>query len=216
VSVRRLALALAVLTVAAGAVALPAARADGDPASDTLLFSPIFVPYSQPIDNSVSQKLQAEVTDARKKGTPLRVALIASPYDLGSVGGLWGQPEQYAAFLGQEIGIGQRDKSLLVVAMPAGFGLYAGPSKNISKDQARLDGISMGKTPDDLANAAITAVSRLSGVSASGGGESPWRERAIIIAAALIGLVLAAGLSLLAAHARAAKRANRPETSRGA
>ncbi len=49
------------------------------------------------------------------------MALIATQADLGSVTELWRQPQNYARFLGQELG--QVYRGTLVVAMPAGFGI---------------------------------------------------------------------------------------------
>jgi hypothetical protein len=207
VSVRGVARALVVLSLAAvvaAAAALPA-RGDGDPASDTLLYSDLFIPYTQQIDDAATKGLQAVLTDARKKGKPMRVAIIGSPYDLGSVGGLWGQPQQYATFLGQEIGIGLRDKSTLMVVMPAGFGLYAGQRKTTDAQLSRLKGIVPGKTGNDLTKAGVAAVERLTGAHGSAGGGSPWHERLIILLAVVIGLALMGGLSLLTARARAAR-----------
>ena len=41
--------------------------------------------------------------DAKARGYEIRVALIASRYDMGSVGVLYRQPKRYARFLGQEL-----------------------------------------------------------------------------------------------------------------
>ena len=90
-----------------------------------------------------------------------------------------------------------------MVVMPAGFGLYAGSGASTTSRLLRLHGIPTGKTPNDLAAAARTGVERLSGTSS--GGESAWRQRIIILLAALAGLALIGGLSLLATRLRAGR-----------
>jgi hypothetical protein len=127
----------------------------------------------------------------------MRLALIGAPVDLGGVASLWRKPEAYARFLGQELAIGGRDKSLLVVVMPAGFGLYAGDGVSTARDQRALRGVPTGGGGAGLAEAGLTAVERLGGVRTSGGG-SPWRDRAFIAlgALALLALIAAATVAL--------------------
>jgi hypothetical protein len=104
-------------TLAAPAVAL----ADGDPASDVLASQAVYVPGDGAFPASQTARLSALLAEARHAGVPIRVALIATPADLGSVGELWRQPQNYARFLGQELA--QVYRGTLVVAMPAGFGV---------------------------------------------------------------------------------------------
>jgi hypothetical protein len=211
---RRLGRPLALLLTAAAALALSAgaARADGDPASDTLLYADLFVPYTQPIPDSVTKRLESTLASAKQRGRPIKAAIIAQPYDLGSVAGLWGKPRQYAPFLGQEDGFGVRDKSLLVVVMPAGFGVYDG-TRPTDAYYRKLQGIPPGKSATDLAKAMTTAVERLADVKApSSGGDSPWRQRLIIGLAALVTLLVMAGVSMLAPRARRRRQAETPQT----
>lgn len=98
------------------------ARADGDPASDVLASQSLFLPGDAGIPAAEQQRLSALVAATKTSGVPVRVALIASPADLGSITELWRQPEQYARFLGQELGLVY--KGTLLVAMPNGFGVY--------------------------------------------------------------------------------------------
>ena len=99
-----------------------AARADGDPASDVLATQSLFLPQ----DANVSASQQVELGDllgsAVRRGYPIRVALIGSATDLGSVTELWRQPQSYADFLGQELSDVYHGP--LLVVMPNGFGLY--------------------------------------------------------------------------------------------
>lgn len=61
------------------------ARPDGDPASDFLISRDVFLPYSAEIDDDTLTRLETVVRDAGERGFRIRVALIAQPYDLGSV-----------------------------------------------------------------------------------------------------------------------------------
>ena len=68
----------ALVALALLALLLPAAaRANGDPASDTLLTEQVFLPFEAPISKSSQDNLRKTVADANKKGVKLRVALIA-------------------------------------------------------------------------------------------------------------------------------------------
>ena len=115
-SARAVLLALAVLFVAA-----PAARADGDPASDYLLSQPTFLPPDAGIPTAYQNQLNQIVADAKANHYEIRVALIATPYDLGSVSVLNNKPKQYARFLGQELAFIYRGR--LLVVMPNGLGV---------------------------------------------------------------------------------------------
>jgi hypothetical protein len=212
--VRRAGRSLTVLVVLVAALgAAGTARADGDPASDTLLYSDVFVPYSQSISEPASKDLQGALDAAKKRGRPVKVAVISSLTDLGSVGGLWGKPVQYARFLGAEDAFGQRDKSLLLVVMPAGFGVYAGPGKPTTMYTSRLRGLRPGTSAEELARSATVAVGRITGVSVStASGTSPWRERIIIALGAIVALAFMVALSMLAPRARRRRRAETQRT----
>jgi hypothetical protein len=119
---------LAALTaVVLACLAMPAAAlADGDPASDVLLYQQTYLPY-QPPSTAAKNELNAVVAAANKAGYPIRVAVIQSPTDLGSVPQLFGKPQTYVSFLSQELAFGYRKRVL--IAMPAGFGLSPGLQK---------------------------------------------------------------------------------------
>ncbi|HEX3688525.1 MAG TPA: hypothetical protein VHV28_02475 [Solirubrobacteraceae bacterium] len=108
------ALAAALLTPAA-------AVGDGDPASDVLASQAMYVPGDGGFAPAQTARLNGLLAEARRAGIPIRVALIATRADLGSVTELWRQPKNYAEFLGQELA--QVYRGTLVVAMPAGLGL---------------------------------------------------------------------------------------------
>src|SRR3979409_1854358 len=92
-----IALLLAALTMPS------AARADGDPASDVLLLQDAYLPYYPAVPKATADALNATLKQTRQKGFPLRVAVLASPNDLGSVPQFFGRPQPYAQFLESEI-----------------------------------------------------------------------------------------------------------------
>ncbi len=102
---------------------LPAAAlADGDPASDVLVSQNAFVPSDAPSSTPQLAGLAGTLRAAATQGYPIRVAVISSPSDLGSVSELWGQPQNYARFLGAELSLVYPGRVLVV--MPQGVGLY--------------------------------------------------------------------------------------------
>lgn len=118
---RALALAAAALAVAAGPAA--PARADGDPASDTLLEQNVYFPYRPPTP-AAEAALRRAVDGVYADGNRVKVALIGDVTDLGSITSLYGKPADYAHFLGVELGLWYVGP--LLVVMPAGFGVYDG------------------------------------------------------------------------------------------
>jgi hypothetical protein len=120
-SVVATAMLLALLVVPAVALA------DGDPASDVLLLQNAYYPYSPAVPKPVATALDNTLAKAKKAGYPLRVAIIASQNDLGSVPQFFQRPQPYATFLESEIKFNTA-KPLLVV-MPNGYGVAeAGPT----------------------------------------------------------------------------------------
>ena len=105
----------------AAAVAAQAARADGDPASDYLLGSKVFLPYDAKFPAKQSAELTALVAAANTAGFKIRVAVIWSDYDMGSVTTLWRKPRTYAKFLGLELGFVYKQRLLVVMANGFGF-----------------------------------------------------------------------------------------------
>jgi hypothetical protein len=100
--------------------AVHSARADGDPASDYLLVQRVFVPFEGAVDAKQQHALTKEVAAVNKAGFAIRVAVIFSSYDLGSVTSLWRKPQTYARFLGVELSFIYKQR--LLVVMPNGFG----------------------------------------------------------------------------------------------
>jgi hypothetical protein len=165
-----------VLVVAAAVLASalaappPPARADGDPASDVLASQSLFLPGDGGIPAGRQQQLAALLSSAHRAGYAIRVALIATPADLGSVTALWRRPAEYARFLYQELSLVYRGPVLVV--MPNGFGLAAAGGGRASSQrglaggarassQRALTGIAAPGSGAPLASAAILAVQRL-------------------------------------------------------
>jgi hypothetical protein len=109
---------------AVGSTRPPAALADGDPASDVLVYQPVFFPY-QKAPGRLQRELSGLVRSANEQGYRIRVAVIQSPRDLGSVPVLFGKPPAvYAQFLSSELESIWRNRVLVV--MPSGYGLAQG------------------------------------------------------------------------------------------
>jgi hypothetical protein len=185
---------LLVAALTAACLAVPAAHADGDPASDYLLSQSTFVPFDAKIPKAQADQLNATVADAKELGFTIRVALISNEFDLGAVPSLWRKPKEYARFLGQELFF--RYTGRLLVVMPNGYGVSRG-SKALPSAQRVVDALPKpGDGGPALAGAAMRAVQRLaahSGVrveipAASAGGSS--NSDRIVIAAVAGGLIL--------------------------
>ncbi len=149
------------LVLAAGAIlSSPAAgaRADGDPASDVLYFQDVFLPYTAPSPD-LAAELRSAVAASNRAGLRLKVAVVATEQDLGSIPSLFNQQSLYARFLGTELRTFYTHR--LLVVMPAGVGIYDN-GLPVAKEQAALAEVTIGSSdPDGLTKAAIDAVARL-------------------------------------------------------
>jgi hypothetical protein len=113
--------------IAAALLAPPAALADGDPASDVLATQTVYAPSDGGFAPSQTARLSALLAEAQRAGVPIRVALIPTQADLGSVTELWRQPQNYARFLGQELA--QVYRGTVLIEMPNGEGVYRPPAQ---------------------------------------------------------------------------------------
>lgn len=174
------------------------ARADGDPASDVLSAQSAFLPIDAGATDGQQARLDGVLAAARRAGYPLRVAVIASPADLGSIGQLWHRPQAYAEFLGEELSLAAPGRVLVV--MPDGFGLSQ-PGVSPAGDLAQLKRTPAPPRSRQLATVATDAVENLAASSghalpasadttpavtapvASGGSGATW---AALIAGALL------------------------------
>jgi len=172
------------------------ARADGDPASDYLYGLKVFLPFDVKVPKERQREFVSFVETTNRSGYAIRVAVIGSSYDLGSVTSLWRQPRTYARFLGAELQFVYARRLLIV--MPNGFGMYW-KGHSVDREYAVLSKIPIEKGSAGLVDAAQTAVSRLAAASGvkvkrtapatvpDGGGQS----RAVIILAAVAAVAVA-------------------------
>ena len=139
---------------------VPAAQqalADGDPPSDYLVTEGIdvYLSLSLPEKSIEGQKLVTLTSAAKAANFPLKVAVIAGPFDLGSVSALNGKPQLYAKFLAAEISFAFN--GTLLTVMPNGYGI-SGPGAR--EGRRVLDRLAAPNTTDlkQLGQSAITAV----------------------------------------------------------
>jgi protein SCO1/2 len=203
-----LALAVALVALSGGV-----ARADGDPASDYLVSNQVFVSSQSAGMSPAQRQLVATVAAANRAGFAIRVAVIASDYDLGSVTELWDQPRTYARFLGVELSLAYRRQRLLV-AMPNGFG-FNWPGHATASTYALLAKVPLesgaGAGLAAAAEVAVRRLARASGValppSQPAAGDGSARQRSVGTLA-VIGAV-AGGIAALFALAVVVTRTRR-------
>ena len=190
---KRLALGAAVTVCIVLSVVAASARADGDPASDYLLSSQVFLPFDAKIPKPKQRELIATLADANRKGYKVRAAVIASAYDLGAVTSLWRKPQTYAQFLSEEIRFVYANRLLIV--MPNGFGFYWHGHPN-ARQQKLLAKIPVKGTPVGMVDAAKQAVVQLAAAStlmpsaAGAKGPSRGKQRLIIVLVAVGAIAL--------------------------
>jgi hypothetical protein len=154
---RRAAVALAwVVFALAGAPGV--AWADGDPASDVLIDQAAFLPWDAGATTSQQAQLGAVLRAAAKSGYAIRVAIIASSSDLGSITALWGQPQAYARFLDVELSEAYQGRVLVV--MPNGFGL-ASTTRLLPAEQEVVAQAPPPRTRSELTTAAEATIAKL-------------------------------------------------------
>jgi len=158
----RRALLVVVLALAALGLLSPAARADGDPGSDVLVYQNLFVAADSNISIPQQVELGNLLTAAGKDGFPVRVAVIATRDDLGAITALWKQPASYAHFLGVELSLAYAQR--LLVVMPNGFG-FSWQGHSTTGAYQVLGKLSVGSGPNGLVTAAETAVRSLAAAS---------------------------------------------------
>jgi hypothetical protein len=180
------------------------AHADGDPASDVLATQSLFLPQDAGIALGQQSQLNGLLEAAGRSGYPIRVAIIASRTDLGSVTELWRQPATYARFLGEELSLVYRGP--LLVVMPGGYGFYRQSGQFLAARSA-LAGLRTPVGGAELGTATLAAVERLAAASgysiripppavttAAGGGADTIPAVAFAFGAVLIALAWAASL----------------------
>jgi hypothetical protein len=154
----------ALLAILALAAAWPAAsaRADGDPASDVLAVQSLFLPQDATVSTTQAAQIEQLLHEASRAGYQIRVALVASAADLGSVTELWRKPQTYAEFLAQELGLVYHGPLLIV--MPNGLGFEA-PRRLFAPAPAVPASLRVLAPGRELGGAAITAIRQLAAVA---------------------------------------------------
>ena len=184
------------LIAALALVAVPAAHADADPASDVLYTQRIYLPFfGEKVSPAHAAVLKKTVDAAWSKGYPIKVALIATRNDLGGVFQLWEKPQTYADFLGRELVFLYKGK--LITVMPNGIGAYQ-YKQPVTKEKAVVKTITVREGADGTADAASIAVAKLAGLppprlpantSGDGSGTPIWQ----------FAVIVAGGVAILAA-----------------
>jgi hypothetical protein len=144
--------------VVAAACLVPGAGADGDPASDVLYTESAYLPYDAP-PPAAATALRKAIESAYGRHYRIKVAVIGSQVDLGSVPSLWGKPTQYAKFLGTELEtffVGP-----LLVVMPHGFGIYDGGRSVAAENKVLAKAGVKGSDSEALTRTAADVVGRL-------------------------------------------------------
>jgi hypothetical protein len=178
-----------------------AARANGDPASDYLLVQSIFLPFNAKMDPEVRSRLAEVMREADEAGFRIKVAVIASRYDLGTAFSLYNKPQRYSEFLGLELSFQYRDR--LLVVMPNGFGVSISGKPDPGGANALKAMAAPGTGVTKEVEAATAAVRRLAAAyghvltaSGGGGGGSSGRDRITIAAGATALVALLAAIVL--------------------
>jgi hypothetical protein len=182
------------------------ARGDGDPASDVLSSQRLFVAQDARVPSAQLVKLAELLNAARARGYPLRVAVIASRTDLGSVTALWRRPASYAQFLGQELSLVSSRRDAVLIVMPDGFGLYRAGGTTAA-ERGALTAIPGAPGAAGLGDGALRAIEGLAAAagrplprpsvaatSDGGGGESITSWVVFAVGAALIAAAWGASL----------------------
>jgi hypothetical protein len=198
-----------------------AARADGDPASDVLATQNLFLPQDAGFSAAQQQQLEQLLREAAGSGYELRVAVIASPADLGSVTALWRQPATYARFLGQELSLTYH--GTLLVVMTNGYGVSE-QGNPVASAGSTLRALSAPGSVSALATAAVQASRRLAAsaghplslpAATAPGASRPSNRLAWIVFAAGLLVITAAWVASLRARPLLVGRRSPPRQSGG-
>jgi hypothetical protein len=152
--VKVLALACAVALACA-----PAARADGDPASDVLPSQTVFYGSEIDLKSKAAAQLPALLEAAKRaQGHETRVAILTVPEDMGEIQDLWEDQVGYGPLLGSEVAYVYRGRLLIV--MPTGYAMFHIGHSSV-REQRVLDKLPAPDQPQDMLPGAIKAVQAL-------------------------------------------------------
>jgi hypothetical protein len=198
--------AVALVGVVVALVVVPGAQANGDPASHFLLAQDVFFPFEQKLSDSVKSDLVTVVQSANGAGYPVKAAIINTPSDLGLIAELFGKPQEYAEFLGSELGFLYRGH--LLIAMPDGLGLSHRGGKP-DPQRTLVGGMTVPEGADGTGEAAIRAVARVAtaagrpvAVPDGSGGGVP--VVLVVVGVLTVLVVVAAGALVVVARRRTA------------
>jgi hypothetical protein len=195
--------ALAVV-VAAVALLAAGAQADGDPASDYLYTRQVFLPFDVKIPPDKQRAIEETLAGVNRGGYRIRVAVIASAYDLGAVPSLWLKPQTYARFLGEELAFVY--KARLLIVMPNGFGLYwRGHSTDRESELLAKVPVTGGVGLVDTADAAVRKLAAAHGVTPKPVAvpkSTEGHDRLIIVVATCVVIAAAVGIRVLLTRRR--------------
>lgn len=181
------------LAAASALVLAPAAAANGDPASQALPTSDLYV--SPRVGDAPRADLEELTRRARDGGHPVKVVIITQPLELGNLIDLYRAPDRYALHLGTELKFFSDFDGTLLVAMPTGFGIYGSEARRVREP---ADAVA---DPDTLARSAAQAIRPLAGGPSGEGGLGGGVIAALVAGA----LALAVLVSLLALRAQVVK-----------
>jgi hypothetical protein len=185
--------AITAILASAVLIAAPSALADGDPASDVLVETVLFNPIDG-VSQAAQAKLAAVLNASARAGFPIRVALIASAKDLGTVTPLWNEPGKYAQYLDTELTMLYRGQVLAV--MPSGFGLHGPPHGPHAVSPA--EGAVRAPAPEPGAQLAASALAAIPLLAAASGHPIPATALAAAEHSATAGQKSVAGTDLSA------------------
>jgi hypothetical protein len=151
------------LSIVAGLAVLvalsPGAHADGDPASDYLLFHTLYTSIAQQVPGPQLHRLQAAIAGANQSGFPIRVALILDRIDLGAYPQLFHHQAHYAQLLAGEEK--QVFETPILVVLPTGAAVSNITPLAPAQDIVGAIPVTRPATATSLALAATTAVREL-------------------------------------------------------
>jgi hypothetical protein len=183
-------------------LAVPAAHADGDPASDILINDNVFLALVSPQTSAKGRELEALTASAAKEGFVLKAAVVRAPTELGAVPQLYGQAKKYAKFLRTELTwLGFKGTLIVVMNGSPGGAAVVGPGATAAEARVSRLNAPPNATVDQLADVAIRAVHVVAAannvsVSAPPSNDNHTRDR-LVIGAALVALI---ALALIASR----------------
>jgi len=163
-----------------------------------LLGQQIFFPFDVKFPAEQKAQFTALVQKANGAGFKIRIALISSAYDMGSVTVLYGRPRTYARFLGEELSFVYKQRLLVAMRNGLGFNWKGHPS---APAYAVLAHIPVKADPAGMLETAQAAVQRLAAAdgvvispptNVSAPGQSNSHDRLLIIIGIAALLVLTA------------------------